>query len=69
MLEYFVENDDALGLLLDFISSKHMGNSAKGGVLAQTDPSIRRDFSGVQSGTQGLPSLGSQAMGFSTQNS
>ena len=25
VLEYFVENDDALGLLLDFISSKHMG--------------------------------------------
>ena len=29
VLEYFVENDDALGLLLDFISSKHMGNGSK----------------------------------------
>ena len=28
VLEYFVENDDALGLLLDFISSKHMGSGS-----------------------------------------
>lgn len=26
VLENFVENDDALGLLLDFISNKHMNN-------------------------------------------
>ena len=34
VLEAFVENDDALGLLLDFISSKHMQSStASGGGL------------------------------------
>ena len=34
VLEAFVENDDALGLLLDFISSKHMHpNAASGGGL------------------------------------
>jgi hypothetical protein len=69
VLEYFVENDDALGLLLDFISSKHMGNPSKGGSNVQSTISIRRDPSGFQSGTQGQPSLGSQQMGFSTQNS
>ena len=31
VLETFVENDDALGLLLDFISSKHMQSSAATG--------------------------------------
>jgi hypothetical protein len=31
VLESFVENDDALGLLLDFISSKHMHPSAASG--------------------------------------
>jgi hypothetical protein len=47
VLEYFVENDDALGLLLDFISSKHMGNASNNGSLAhQSTYSIRRDVSG-----------------------
>lgn len=32
VLEAFVENDDALGLLLDFISSKHMHPNAVSGV-------------------------------------
>ena len=27
ILETFVENDDALGLLLDFISNKHLNKS------------------------------------------
>lgn len=37
VLEAFVENDDALGLLLDFISSKHIHpNVAPGGALTST---------------------------------
>ena len=28
-MENFVENDDALGLLLDFISNKHMNNDGQ----------------------------------------
>jgi len=60
VLEYFVENDDALGLLLDFISSKHMGNPREGGSFNQSTLSIKRDPSGFQSGIQGIRSLGSQ---------
>lgn len=68
VLEYFVENDDALGLLLDFISSKHMGNGSKR-TLAASNMSIRRDNSNFQSMTNAHESLGSQNNGFSTQNS
>jgi|TARA_B110000285_G_C15074052_1_gene589665 hypothetical protein len=39
VLEAFVENDDALGLLLDFISSKHMHPSAATGSGATSSSS------------------------------
>lgn len=54
VLEAFVENDDALGLLLDFISSKHMHPSAaSGGGLTSVSSQMPDGASqgGLNSGT------------------
>jgi hypothetical protein len=53
VLEAFVENDDALGLLLDFISSKHMhpSSTSSGATSSSSQIPDAASQGGLNSGT------------------
>jgi hypothetical protein len=72
-LEAFVENDDALGLLLDFISNKHLKKpgepaTAGAGATGQSTATDVASHHGVMANTMrsgmGLAKIGSQPHNF-----
>ena len=50
ILETFVENDNALSLMLDFISNKHINKSGAIGGAGETTENFNSRLNNVQSG-------------------